>query len=158
MPEIARLRIELDGVRPRVVRRLEVPIDVRLDDLHLVFQAAMGWENYHLFEFRAGRAAWGEPDPEWDSPGSGPLPAKKATIADLLGHGREGFKYFYDFGDDWQHTVTLEAVAEAVPDVAYPRLLAAEGADARRRMWAARGATQPTSKPSRIPTTSATAR
>jgi hypothetical protein len=48
MADIARLRIELDEVEPRVFRRVEVPVDIRLDRLHLVIQAAMGWENYHL--------------------------------------------------------------------------------------------------------------
>ena len=31
------------------------------------------------------------------------------------------------FGDDWQHTLTIEAVAPAEPGVSYPRLVAAEG-------------------------------
>ena len=68
MADIARLRIELDEVEPRVFRRVEVPVDIRLDRLHLVIQAAMGWENYHLWEFRRGDAAWGIPDPSWSDP------------------------------------------------------------------------------------------
>jgi len=30
------------------VRRVEVPLTIRLDRLHLVLQAAMGWTNSHL--------------------------------------------------------------------------------------------------------------
>lgn len=127
MPDIARLKITLDEVRPRVVRRLEVPLDVRLDDLHMIFQAVMPWENYHLYEFRAGKVAWGEPDPEWDFPGSSPLPARQATLRDLLGGTRRSFSYVYDFGDDWRHSVRVEATGEADPETAYPRLLTAEG-------------------------------
>ena len=37
------------------------------------------------------------------------------------------FKYVYDFGDDWQHTVKLEAIGAPEPEVVYPRLLSAEG-------------------------------
>ena len=37
------------------------------------------------------------------------------------------FKYVYDFGDDWQHTVKLEAIAVPEPEAVYPRLLSAEG-------------------------------
>jgi hypothetical protein len=35
MTEIARLLIRLDEVRPSVRRRIEVPLVIRLDDLHL---------------------------------------------------------------------------------------------------------------------------
>jgi Plasmid pRiA4b ORF-3-like protein len=40
-----------------VLRRIEVPFDIRLDRLHLVIQAAMGWTNTHLYEIRAFTAA-----------------------------------------------------------------------------------------------------
>jgi hypothetical protein len=53
--QIARLAIALDEVEPPVRRRIEVPLTIRLDRLHQVFQVVMGWENYHLYEFRIGR-------------------------------------------------------------------------------------------------------
>ena len=64
MSEIARLAVEIDDVTPRVARVVEVPIDIRLDDLHFVLQIAIGWQNCHPFEFRAGEAdpdskSWG---------------------------------------------------------------------------------------------------
>ena len=62
-PSIARLKITLDDVEPAVVRRLEVPLDLRLDRLHLVLQAALGWTNSHLWEFRARDVGWGLPIP-----------------------------------------------------------------------------------------------
>jgi hypothetical protein len=127
--QIARLAITLDEVKPPVRRRLEVPLALRLDRLHRVFQIVMGWENYHLYEFRVGRdIAYGIPDPDWASPGEGLRPADKATLADLLAQTRTGrFKYIYDFGDDWQHTVKLEARAAPEPGTTYPRLLSAQG-------------------------------
>src|ERR1700704_5783713 len=56
MPEIARLKVEIDDVMPAVVRRIEVPVAIRLDDLHFVLQIAIGWQNCHPFEFRTGDA------------------------------------------------------------------------------------------------------
>ena len=47
---IARLKITLDDVSPAVLRRVEVPFDIRLDRLHLTIQTAMGWTNSHLYE------------------------------------------------------------------------------------------------------------
>jgi len=55
---IARLKITLDAVTPAVLRRIEVPFDIRLDRLHLALQAAIGWTNSHLYEIRAGDLGW----------------------------------------------------------------------------------------------------
>ena len=129
MTEIARLKIQLDDMDLPVIRRIEVPLAIRLADLHLVIQVTMGWENYHLYEFRVGRTvAYGIPDPNW--PETRTQSAKTATLADLIAHLKKNktFHYVYDFGDDWLHTVKLEAVAEADPEIAYPRLLTAQGA------------------------------
>ena len=127
--QVARLAITLDEVKPPVRRRLEVLLAIRLDRLHRVFQIVMGWEDYHLYEFRLGRdIAYGIPDPDWGSPESGPRPANKATLADLLAQTRNRtFKYLYDFGDDWRHTVKLEALAAPEPLTTYPHLLSAQG-------------------------------
>ena len=89
----------------------------------------MGWEDYHLYEFRVGRdIAYGVADRDGDFPGSSPRPANKTTLADLLAKTRnKTFKYVYDFGDDWQHTVKLEALVAPEPQTTYPRLLSAKG-------------------------------
>ncbi len=123
MTDIARLRIELDEVAPPVVRCIEVPLGIRLDHLHFALQVAVGWRNGHPFEFRIGDLAWGLPDRDADVPR---LPADQATLADVLAHGAV-FQYDYVFGEDWQHTVTLESVTSAAPRVRYPQLVSASG-------------------------------
>ncbi len=120
---IARLTVEIDDVAPRILRCLEVPLDIRLDDLHFVLQIAIGWQNGHPFEFRIGDKVWALPDREAES---NPMPADKATLAEVLARGNT-FKYDYVFGEDWQHTVTLQARASAAPGVHYPHLVSAEG-------------------------------
>jgi hypothetical protein len=55
---IARLKITLDDVKPAVLRRIEVPFNIRLDRLHLAIQTAMGWTNTHLYEIRARDVGW----------------------------------------------------------------------------------------------------
>ncbi|MEM7530195.1 MAG: plasmid pRiA4b ORF-3 family protein [Pseudomonadota bacterium] len=79
---IARLKITLADVEPKVVRRIDVPLGIRLDRLHQILQAAMPWTDSHLYEFTAGGTGWGVPDPEgfYD----GPLPASKTTLKDVL--------------------------------------------------------------------------
>jgi hypothetical protein len=121
---IARLRIQIDEVAPAVIRRVEVPVTIRLDDLHFVLQIAIGWQNCHPFEFRAGAIRWGLLDR--DDPASSPLSAEQATLADVLALG-DSFRYDYVFGEDWAHTVALEGTAAADPAVSYPCLVSAQG-------------------------------
>lgn len=122
---IARLKITLDDVSPQVVRRIEVPLTLRLDRLHLVLQAALGWTNSHLYELRAQDVGWGIPDPDWRD---GPLDARKARLADVLQDlGTKTLRYLYDFGDGWEHTIKIERAGPAVPGVLYPRLVDAIG-------------------------------
>ena len=134
---IARLKITLvmpkacfqHDVQPAVVRRLEVPLDIKLSDLHLVIQAAMPWWNYHLYEFRVRNRRWGLPAPDFDWPGMPRvLPAKSTSLAELMAAtAAKTFTYVYDFGDDWEHKVKLEKTCEPVSGAAYPRLLEASG-------------------------------
>jgi len=122
---IARLKVTLNDVRPPVQRRVEVPLAIRLDRLHLVLQAAIGRTNSHLYEIRAGDVGWGLPDPDF---GEGPLDAKKARLIDVLEDaGTKTLKYLYDFGDGWEHTVKVERITDAIPGVAYPVLIDATG-------------------------------
>lgn len=108
---IACLKITLDDVKPLVMRRLEVPLSIRLDRLHLAIQAAMGRTNSHLYEIRAKDTGWGMPDPDW---GDGPLDARKARLIDVLEDvGTKTLKYHYDFGDGWEHTIKIERLIEA---------------------------------------------
>jgi hypothetical protein len=80
---IARLKITLDDVSPAVLRRVEVPFDIRLDQLHLTIQTAMGWTNSHLYEIRAGDFGWSTPDPDADWVGDF-LDARKAQLDNIL--------------------------------------------------------------------------
>src|SRR5471032_1903212 len=105
---IARLKIALDDVKPQVLRRIEAPLAIRLDRLHLALQAAMGWTNSHLYEIRAGDVGWGELDPDY---GEGPRDARKVSLADVLvDSDAKTIRYLYDFGDGWEHTIKIERV------------------------------------------------
>jgi len=57
---IFQLKISLVGTsKPPVWRRLLVPADIRLDRFHVVMQATIGWEDYHLHVFTNGSAEYG---------------------------------------------------------------------------------------------------
>src|SRR2546430_14987174 len=62
--EICQLKVTLLGTSPPIWRRLLVPADLTLAQLHDVLQAAMGWEDSHMHEFSIGQRRIGRPDPE----------------------------------------------------------------------------------------------
>lgn len=37
------------------------------------------------------------------------------------------FRHLYDFGDGWEHSVKIEGIAPAEPQISYPRLLEVKG-------------------------------
>jgi len=120
-----RLKVVLKDVEPKVVRKIVVPFTIRLDRLHLVLQAAMGWENYHLYAFSAGPMQWGVPDPDW---GDGPMDAKKTRLCDVINEtGAKTIHYLYDFGDSWDHVITLERFFQDTDMIGLPMLLEAKG-------------------------------
>lgn len=122
---IARLQVVLDDVEPPVRRILDVPADIRLDRLHATLQAALGWTDSHLWEFRARDVGWGIPDPDWPD---GPLDARKTTLWKVLEDtGAKTLTYLYDFGDGWEHTVKILRFDDAESGRKYPILIEAAG-------------------------------
>ena len=143
---IARLRISLEEIEPEIWRRVEVPLAVPLKGLHDVIQAAMGWEDYHLFEFRVGRKIYGIPDPAWDVDRK-VMNARSVRLAALVAKGIDRLEYVYDLGDNWRHVVTIEAVGPPAPAQLYPRFM--DGARlAHPKTSAASSATTSSSRPS----------
>jgi hypothetical protein len=121
---VLQVKISLLGTsKPPVWRRLLVPATIRLDRLHDVIQAAMGWEDYHMHAFTDGSCEYGLADPEL-----GHRDERKATLGRLLKREKERLRYTYDFGDNWEHEIVVEKVLAAKPGVRYPVCLAGKGA------------------------------
>ena len=51
------LRVDLAHLKPAIWRRLEVPADITLAQLHRVIQMAFDWYDSHLHGFDAGGVA-----------------------------------------------------------------------------------------------------
>ena len=58
---VARIRIQLRELEPKVFRRVDVPLSSTLLTLHHIIQITFDWCNYHLFEFEVGDRVYGEP-------------------------------------------------------------------------------------------------
>jgi hypothetical protein len=126
MPNIARLRIEIDEVTPAVIRRVEVPVTIRLDDLHFVLQIAIGWQNCHPFEFRAGNDSsakiWGLLDR--DNPNRRPCRRKRRRSPTCW---RRRLSPTTTSSGTIGGTQSPWRRSSVTPDGIYPRLISAEG-------------------------------
>jgi len=109
---IYRLKVVLLGSKPPVWRRLQVPGDARLDWLHAVLQLAMGWTNSHLHQFKVGADCYSDTSHNFAEFEGDPeiLEARKFTLRQIAPREKDVFSYEYDFGDSWQHEVTVDKI------------------------------------------------
>ncbi|MBK6975626.1 MAG: plasmid pRiA4b ORF-3 family protein [Sterolibacteriaceae bacterium] len=131
-PVRLQLKITLEHVEPAVWRRVVVSDSLTFLQLHDVIQRAMGWEDCHMHEFElAGpriRIGTDEPDGFMDFGDREPcLPERKTRLADVLA-GKRKLRYWYDFGDDWWHTIAIEKRLPADSAAVPAELIAGENA------------------------------
>lgn len=105
------LKIELVDTTPLIWRRIVISGHASFAMLHHVIQAAMGWHDAHLHEFRVGDRRIGIPDPEYDEP-ERPTTAGKGVRLDRLLATGSTFTYLYDFGDSWEHRIRVEEMRD----------------------------------------------
>ena len=58
---VARLRIELQELEPKIWRRVDMPLSTTLEALHEAIQMTMGWTFSHLWEFDLDGRCYGDP-------------------------------------------------------------------------------------------------
>lgn len=122
------LHVQLQDIKPAVWRRILVADNTNLEQLHRIIQITMGWENAHLYAFEIAGQRYGMPDPDW--PDDRTMDARRYTVGQLLQGQAIAIRYTYDFGDDWQHRIKLEACepASAQELEALPQCLAGRNA------------------------------
>ena len=109
---VYQLKATILGTKPAVWRRVVVPEDIRLSELHQVLQAAFGWWNCHLHEFESHGTRYGSDDHD-DGWGDPPGDERRTRLRTITGPG-SSFLYLYDFGDDWRHRIVVEKVLPAL--------------------------------------------
>ena len=106
-PCLITLRIELVGTTPLVWRRITLDGRSSFANLHHVIQAAMGWHDAHLHQFRINNRYIGVPDSESDAPEWHTEDERKVFLNRVLTDDAV-FTYLYDFGDGWEHRLLVE--------------------------------------------------
>ena len=94
---IARVRIELQDIEPKIWRRVDVPLSSTLMALHDIVQVTMGWEDTHLFVFRIEDKLYGAPNPDDALYERKIYQAKSIRLKALVARGIDKFSYVYDF-------------------------------------------------------------
>ena len=89
-----------------------------LDDLHVVLQAAFGWTDSHLHRFGAGSSIWDRGTELYlcpfdvDEGEDDGVPENQVRLDEVLVDVGDSLLYVYDYGDNWEHRIRLEAVSD----------------------------------------------
>jgi len=112
-----RVRLDLRDTKPPVWRRLELAGDLTLSRLHEVIQVTMEWTDSHLHRFRTGS--------EYRSPhfvtgidvdeGEDGVLEDDIRLDQLVATEGDRLWYEYDFGDGWDHVLTVEKLLDEPP-------------------------------------------
>jgi hypothetical protein len=105
--EVYAIKVTLLGTSPPVWRRILVPRDITLGNLHRTLQTVMGWTNCHLHQF--GRQRQRMTDPR-SRVGTKVADENRTKLGELIWTVGARLLYEYDFGDGWQHELLLEEV------------------------------------------------
>ena len=131
---VLQLKVRLLGVSPMVWRRLLVPAEASLRELHGILQVAMGWEGIHLFQFHLRAVRYGSLELSASSP--------EVTLANFRLRTGSRFIYEYDLNTPWRHEVRSSSSSSGKPG-GPTRPASTATATARPRTAADRPATSP---------------
>src|SRR5262245_33735352 len=114
---VYQIKVTLKGSKPPIWRRMLVPHETTLAQLHRILQRVMGWESYHLYRFVVGGREYSDPRMLEEMEGED---ARGVTLASLVRGEKAKFRYEYDFGDSWDHELLIEKVLPCEAGKRYP--------------------------------------
>ncbi|MFV0266986.1 MAG: plasmid pRiA4b ORF-3 family protein [Draconibacterium sp.] len=126
-------KIQLKHItHPPVWRRIKVPSDFTFYDFHYAIQISFGWQNAHLFQFSPkGYRSWPQIKQKFDDDfGFGfnygeTFEPHELTLSDIFMAEKQKFTYIYDFGDTWEHMITLEKIEHE--NLVFPKIETGKG-------------------------------
>lgn len=121
--KVYELKITLKESKPSIWRRVLVNSEVLLPNLHIIIQTTMGWDNTHLHHFIDKRTIYSKPDEDDEIPS---VDYGDITLDMLLIKEKDSIDYEYDFGDCWEHEITLEKILNKEVGKAYPECIDGE--------------------------------
>jgi hypothetical protein len=137
---VFQFKIMLRNYRPLVWRRIEINCAATFEELHEAIQEAFGWSGMHLHDFTFKNPQFfnkiqrieGIPptrgtefDDGWEMEGD--YKEDQAKLYEIFSLGVSRVLYTYDFGDNWEHNIILEAVLPKNKMEIYPRVVKSKG-------------------------------
>ncbi|MFI5777134.1 plasmid pRiA4b ORF-3 family protein [Nocardia sp. NPDC051570] len=113
---VLQLRVDLRGAKPPIWRRLQVPGDIPLCELHELLQIAFDWDSAHMYVFDTAYGQFGVANPEL-----GFRSDTKVTLEQVASAPGAKLTYTYDFGDSWEHAIAVEDSSPCEEGATYPR-------------------------------------
>lgn len=126
---VFQFKIQIEQItNPPVWRRIKVGSDTNFSEFHEIIQVVFGWSFSHLYQFsEKGFASHFQiqdlemADEEFGEVGD----ADKIRLRDIFEKEKQTYRYIYDFGDDWNHKITLEKILKE--NIDYPICVAGKG-------------------------------
>jgi hypothetical protein len=129
---VYQFKLKLKYINPEIWRRILVPESYSFWDLHVAIQDSMGWEECHLHKFKIKKEnqvlSIGIPDDDLFDRESELLAGWLTAIKKYFQTEGTSISYVYDFGDYWEHEITLEKIFPENPDQKYPTCIGGENA------------------------------
>lgn len=123
-PKVFELVISLQKTSPLVWRKVLAHEFIELNELHILIQITMGWENRHLYNFKINNKTYTDSESVLEM---NALAVDGLQLCDLLGDAKK-FIYTYDFGDGWVHEIKISKILDHDPRMNYPACVAGENA------------------------------
>lgn len=126
---VMQAKITIQDIEPPIWRRILLPLDLNLAQLHEVIQAAFAWTDSHLHQFIIGGLVYGAP--EFNEGFEDECTTFEATEVRLRDfntyHLRDpSFVYEYDFGDSWIHLIEVENLIPRDEELKHPLCIGGE--------------------------------
>ena len=105
----------------------EVNANSSLEDVHLLLQSTLSFDNDHLYDFYVARTATSRDRRSFDDENGGIYDRTISSVFPLP--EKKNLYYLFDYGDHWLFKIarSRNAVVKPTPTVKYPRLLRESG-------------------------------
>jgi len=109
--KVLQLKLTLREAKPPIWRRVLVPADLNLADLHDIIQISFDWSDSHLHQFygKNYKVSYGPQNPHMKSD----IDESTVKLSKLFKQPKDRLAYAYDFGDDWRIGIEVEDVLKS---------------------------------------------
>ena len=114
--KIYQLKISLKHSKPSIYRRILIPDSITLLTLHDIIQTVMGWDDSHLHHFLINKEYYAPKEAEIEETND----SSKIMLKKFKFKEKQKFIYEYDFGDSWEHEISIEKILPYDPTKKYP--------------------------------------